>query len=814
MGVSNRSRSGRSVRLLLMYTLVCFLALPLGLVQANHFGQESKGDAQANQKEAERRATLNFVEQVTSRSSEGLREEKLANGGVMVNVEGRFQHVSLARKNADGSVSVECVSNAAEAAAFLDGEDETGHEHAETASLGNNPGNQGRNAASGGTSLISPTSAAATTNANPTVINIVNANAPGVGFNDPTPATPIGGNTGTTLGQQRLIAFQRAAQIWASALQTNVPISIQAQFTPLGPGVLGSAGTTRVVRDFANAPFPATFYAYALANRLAGIDVINPPVPQLNTNFSTNFDFYLGLDNNAPAGQPDLLVVLLHEFAHGFGFATFVNTANGRNIGATDADPNGGFTDAYARNLRDETLGLTWNNMTAAQRQASAINTGNLTWNGMFTNAALAGALNRLPILRVNNPGMGVPGTIDVVTAGAPATAAGLSGNIVLADPILACGPLNNAAAVNGNVAFVDRGTCAFVDKARNAQAAGARAIIIANNVAGGPTPVVATPDITIPVIGISQADGNALRAQAATGVNVTLTLDPVRRAGTTNGRIRMFAPNPRQPGSSVSHWDNTVRPRLLMEPAINPLIPQTLDLTITNFRDIGWFITGAAARADNRVSLTLNSAAAAPGVTPGCPSGYVNVITVNATLRNLGSEPLLAPISMTAAQLVKRGADLEPAVPYRLSSSDGFDCSALSGPTSGIPSVGAVIRQTTGAASVLPSSAFPQGSVFPDNGLPVQFTIAAGVVQRFFILLNVDAVTPSLTPMTNGVARKSAQPKRLGELALEIATDPVTKSPVVVSSRFIPAAGGQSVAVENVTARVAPTGATATVRR
>ena len=49
---------------------------------------------------------------------------------------------------------------------------------------------------------------------------IINKNAPGVGFNDPTPAVPIGGNTGTTVGQQRLIAFQFAANFWASRLSS------------------------------------------------------------------------------------------------------------------------------------------------------------------------------------------------------------------------------------------------------------------------------------------------------------------------------------------------------------------------------------------------------------------------------------------------------------------------------------------------------------------------------------------------------------------------------------------------------------------
>ena len=41
-----------------------------------------------------------------------------------------------------------------------------------------------------------------------TKITIVNVNLPGEGFNDPTPTLPVGGNTGTTLGQQRLKNFK------------------------------------------------------------------------------------------------------------------------------------------------------------------------------------------------------------------------------------------------------------------------------------------------------------------------------------------------------------------------------------------------------------------------------------------------------------------------------------------------------------------------------------------------------------------------------------------------------------------------------
>jgi hypothetical protein len=48
--------------------------------------------------------------------------------------------------------------------------------------------------------LASPVARAAT-------ILLVNNDAAGQGFNDPTPATPVGGNTGTTIGAQRQIAF-------------------------------------------------------------------------------------------------------------------------------------------------------------------------------------------------------------------------------------------------------------------------------------------------------------------------------------------------------------------------------------------------------------------------------------------------------------------------------------------------------------------------------------------------------------------------------------------------------------------------------
>src|SRR5215510_5447298 len=97
-------------------------------------------------------------------------------------------------------------------------------------------------------------------------IIINNTNAAGVGFNDPTPAAPVGGNPGTTLGQQRLNVFNHAAQIWEGVLQPRVDIIVNARFIPLGANVLGSAGPTEIFDNFPGAEYPNLWYHAALAD--------------------------------------------------------------------------------------------------------------------------------------------------------------------------------------------------------------------------------------------------------------------------------------------------------------------------------------------------------------------------------------------------------------------------------------------------------------------------------------------------------------------------------------------------------------------
>ena len=67
--------------------------------------------------------------------------------------------------------------------------------------------------------------------------------------------------------------------------------------------------------------------------------------------------------------------------------------------------------------------------------------------------------------------------------------------------------------------------------KAKNAQDAGAAGVVIANNVAGGLAMTGDDPTITIPVVSVTLADGNAIKAQLAQSAAVQHAASRARRA-------------------------------------------------------------------------------------------------------------------------------------------------------------------------------------------------------------------------------------------------------------------------------------------
>ena len=229
-------------------------------------------------------------------------------------------------------------------------------------------------------------------------ISIFNADSAGEGLNDNTPVSPVTGNTGTTLGQQRLQVFQAAANQWSSYLNNTQPILVQASMNSLpcgaSSGVLGGAGATTAARDFANAPVAATFYPIALAQELSGQALVTFPeiVAEFNSDVGSNgclqgLSWWYGIGGDLPSGHISFYGTVLHEIAHGLGFFTYVDSNGGRLTTA-----NGQWNDHYMLHLADNSTGKGWPLMTDSERALSSRNS-QLVWSGAAVTAA-SGAIN------------------------------------------------------------------------------------------------------------------------------------------------------------------------------------------------------------------------------------------------------------------------------------------------------------------------------------------------------------------------------------------------------------------------------------
>jgi hypothetical protein len=218
---------------------------------------------------------------------------------------------------------------------------------------------------------------------------------------------------------------------------------------------------------------------------------------------------------------------------------------------------------------------------------------------------------------------------IDPADAAGPATTDG-------------CSAFTNAAAVAGKIALVERGTCGFAQKARNATNAGAAAVIIYNNAANaGAGPPLMGDDgingvfVTIPSVSLSRPDALAIIAQLGSGVNASIAVDLTIRAGADAlGRARLFAPFPVQGGSSISHYDSVATRNLLMEPAINGNLTHNVkapdDLTLELLRDVGWFADADLDGVADDVDCSPNSDLSPTIVIDGCDSGVPNILFSN----------------------------------------------------------------------------------------------------------------------------------------------------------------------------------------
>jgi minor extracellular serine protease Vpr len=130
----------------------------------------------------------------------------------------------------------------------------------------------------------------------------------------------------------------------------------------------------------------------------------------------------------------------------------------------------------------------------------------------------------------------------------------------------LACSALP-AGSLAGRIALIQRGTCYVMDKANNAQAAGAVAVALyQQDGVEDLSPVLFIRPTAIPVITVGNTDGKALKGYLASNPNANVTLDPAFNAADDPSASQVAAFSSRGPsiGNFAATRDFALKPELV----------------------------------------------------------------------------------------------------------------------------------------------------------------------------------------------------------------------------------------------------------
>jgi uncharacterized repeat protein (TIGR01451 family) len=258
-------------------------------------------------------------------------------------------------------------------------------------------------------------------------------------------------------------------------------------------------------------------------------DIANTNAPGYSPDggVNLNFDFPLNLNSN-PNTYIDAAVSnlffwnnVIHDVFYQYGF----NEASG-NFQANNYGKGGTANDAVQAQAQD---GGGLNNANfASPPDGSTPRMQMYLWESASNSAMI-----------LNSPA-GVAGAYTIGLASFGPQEANVTADLVpvnegATDPTLACTALT-ANSLTGKIAVIDRGNCTFIEKVRNAQNAGAIAVIIVNNVPEGVITMGGTSggDIIIPAVMVTQAAGASIRntINAGNTVNATISLSRSFRDG------------------------------------------------------------------------------------------------------------------------------------------------------------------------------------------------------------------------------------------------------------------------------------------
>jgi hypothetical protein len=422
------------------------------------------------------------------------------------------------------------------------------------------------------------------------------ANIQGNGFSDSTPTTPVGGNTGTTLGAQRKFVVQRALEMWGAVLDSDVPIKVDVSFIDLGCSDFLTAAQAAPIAFYSELPIAGidskALYVSALANKLVGFD-IDPSESDIDLQVNSALDggctsvtagYYYGVDGRG-GDLPDLLTSVLHELGHGLGILSTVDLDTGE-LYEDRSDP-------YTNLVRDADKNKLWPDLSAAERLQSAQNVRHLAWDGdevtRLTTRLTAGE----PTLTFEPSIANYTGIIATSNLGQNPATQPARGPVV---------SLNNCSLVQGVAAgsvLLLPEACAIVNIQLFLTTLKPSALLVPylGTFISPPLPIDSVSvqmgtlePLDVPILIVSEADAAAIGTAASQGtLTANLGGSTQQRLGAdTSGRLLLFASQPVLSGTTLSHVEPLIQPSELMEPTLSEPV-HDLTLAAAMLADIGW---------------------------------------------------------------------------------------------------------------------------------------------------------------------------------------------------------------------------------
>ncbi len=316
------------------------------------------------------------------------------------------------------------------------------------------------------------------------------------------------------------------------------------------------------------------------------------------------------------------------------------------------------------------------------------------------------------------------------------------------------CETILNKTDVKDQIAFIQRGGCTFETKVRNAQAAGAKAVLFFNN-QGEPTPITGTRgSVNIPALIIGQADGQLLLERLVDEDPVEVTLDKALFVTLRDQGNQMQGFSARGP----SKWEPNVLKPDVTAPGVDILGGHTPDVANNLRGERFQYLSGTSMAVPHVAGVAALLKEAHPDWSPAALKSAL-VTTTRQDIRKEDGSTAADPFDFGGGHIVPNLA-VKPGLVYDAGTNDydaflcgrgeqrlGVDCAALE--AAGFPSGASDLNQPSIAIDDFVSSRVVRRRV-TNVGDAAQFTASVSAPTTIDV-----EVTPSVLTLDAGESRE-----------------------------------------------------------